>query len=391
MENRTHMRSLHTLLLISGILGRLPLQAQWEQVGLPGSIYGIAVQEGQVFASQYNGGMHVSIDQGATWSGSGTGITNSSSWWIESVDGTLYNGTQFGPTFRSADDGANWVDIGKSGARGFINHDDTLYTCQWYDAAVSWSVDQGTTWHPTATLVSSSPLWPMISHNGYLFVGAQGTGVRRIAHSDDTWSTMNSGLTSLVVYAFASIGDYLLLGGSAGVFRSMDDGQSWQPMGQTPLGQVYALHTVGSLVFVGLDGGGVQFSADSGATWAPINTGLTNMVVARLTNDDNYLYAGTLGGGVHRLLLNDITTGLEEAPGVTTVSVFPVPANDRVQVDWPGHRTVGYVLHDMTGSTVQRGTVDAGGIAVDALAPGLYLLQLQAADGAVRTTRVVRE
>lgn len=383
------MRRFYTL---SCLLGCLSMCAQWEQVGDDGSCYGIAVHsDGRLFASYYSDTMVVSDDHGSTWTGAHNGIEQPGSWWVESIDGVLYTGGYTSTSFRSVDDGASWQDIGLSSARGFELHNDTLYACQW-NGGVSWTMDQGTTWHPTAPVGGLGGLWPLFSFQGHLYIGRQGGGVYRLAHSAGSWEALNTGLpANPTVYAFAAIGNYLLCGGGVGIQRSSDAGLTWEAMDQTPLGEVYALLTLDSLVFAGLHGGGVAMSADSGATWAQLNTGLTNLVVARLSHDGNYLYAGTLGGGLHRFQFDDLNTSVAQVPHHTQLRVFPNPARGRVRVEWDGHRPVRYVLRSIDGALVQQGDLVANGINLDASHAGLYLLELQGADGSVRTVRLVRE
>lgn len=385
------MKWIIRLLTVCSIIGPLRLAAQWEQVGESGNAYAIALQGSLVFFGLQNDSVYVSADQGDTWSTANTGITNATCWWLESIDGTLYNGTQGGPSFRSTDNGATWVDIGMNGARGFTKHNDTLYVCRWYSGSVHWSVDEGDTWNATEALSGSGGLWPMLSYHGYLFLGGQGGGVYRIQHSTDAWQQMNNGLTGLNIYTFATIGDRLYLGGTNGVWYSDDDGTTWTATGFT--GQVtYALHTVGSQLYAGGDFG-IRFSSDSGATWTLINDGLSAALTARLVDDGTYLYAGVYnGGGVNRRLLSEITSDVHEIVGERPrPSLFPVPARDRVQLTWPGHVPVQYRVRDLSGSLAATGAVGDGSIGVAGLPAGAYFLEVSDRGGERVVLRLVRE
>lgn len=385
------MHRIIRLFIVCGTIVPLRLAAQWQPVGEPGAAYAIAVQGNLLFSGLQNDSVYVSADQGDTWTTANNGITNASCWWLESIDGTLYNGTQGGPAFRSTDDGASWTDIGMNGARGFAEHNDTLYVCRWYSGSVHWSVDEGDTWNATSALSGSGGLWPMLSHHGYLFLGGQGGGVYRIQHSTDAWQQMNNGLTGLNVYVFSTMGDLLFLAGTNGVWRSDDDGANWTAAGLT--GQTtYGLHAVGTQLIAAGDFG-VQLSTDSGATWVPMNSGLTGTHMTRLVDDGTYLYVGGYSGsGVHRFALSGITNGVHEAMGGDrSPSLFPVPARDRVQLTWPGHVAVQYRIHDLAGSVAATGAVREGTIAVEGLPAGAYLMEVYDRGGERAVLRLVRQ
>ena len=365
--------------VLAALLLAIPVSAQWEPLGVTGSVYGIVEHQNALFAGTYTGTVKRSTDQGDTWTDANTGLTDNSNWWLSSEQGALFCGTHTGAAFRSVDSGASWQSIGLLGARGFVTHNDTLYACQWGGGGVVFSTDTGLTWQDTEPLNGVFGLWPMISMGGYLFVGGQSGGVRRIAHSTDTWTAMNNGLTSTEIYSFERMGDVLFLGtGSAGVFRSDDLGATWTATGLTS-GTTYALHAMDSLLFAGAASSGVYLSTDSGAIWTPFNTGLGSAQVVRLTSDGVYLYAGTLSGGLHRA---GITVGVNEMHAQPVVlSAYPVPCADllttSVRLNASGDFTA--QLLDATGKVVaeqRRGRMPVGTHMltwnVDQLAPGLY-------------------
>ena len=389
-----------TLIFTGQFIITLSAAAQWVPVGAGGSAYSIEAHNGALFAGNLGGPIRRSTDHGDTWTETNTGITAASNWWLSSAQGILFCGTQFGAAFRSTDDGITWENIGLLGAaRGFIEHNDTLYACQWYSCGVDYSTDGGATWQDTDTLIGANGLWPMISVNGDLLVGGQTGGVRRITHSTDAWTASNSGLANTTVYSLVTVGDILFAGlgsgGGGGVYRSDDFGATWTASGLDG-NIVYALHTMDSLLYAGTSNAGVFMSSDSGATWTAFNTGLNSLQVARLTDDGVYLYAGTLGGGVNRY---GITTGVKEnSERSIQVSAFPVPCNGMltttVHVNTSAVLTAQLV--DATGRVVahqQLGLTSPGTHPlvwnVGSLATGFYTCRVQVGDQADHVRFVV--
>ena len=380
-----------TLLFTSQFISTFSAAAQWVPVGTGGSAYSIEAHNGALFAGNLGGPIRRSTDHGDTWTETNAGITAASNWWLSSAQGILFCGTQFGPAFRSTDDGTTWENIGLLGAaRGFIEHNDTLYACQWYSGGVDYSTDGGATWQDTDTLIGVNGLWPMISVNGDLLVGGQTGGVRRITHSTDAWTASNNGLANTEVYCFTTVGDILFagLGSGGGVYRSDDFGANWTASGLDG-NIVYALHAVDTLLFAGTSNAGVFMSSDSGATWTAFNTGLNNVQVARLTDDGVYLYAGTLGGGVNRY---GVTTVMDENLEQTIgISAYPVPCNGilTTTVQLGASAVLTAQLLDATGRAVayqQLGRVSPGTHPlvwnVGTLASGLYTCRVQIGDQA---------
>jgi photosystem II stability/assembly factor-like uncharacterized protein len=98
----------------------------------------------------------------------------------------------------------------------------------------------------------------------------------------------------------ASIDTMLFVGTEDGVFRSKDDGTSWNPTGlkstivvslaEMPRGES-AMH-----LFAGTLLGGVYLSSDHGDSWSPVNFGLGNQNIYTLAVKDTNLFAGTDDG-----------------------------------------------------------------------------------------------
>ena len=89
---------------------------------------------------------------------------------------------------------------------------------------------------------------------------------------------------------------YILLLSSP-VITSEDKGETWNPLGTRPEGDVTSLivkdngqDTV-ELYLALIEG--VFYSHDIGVTWTPLNTGLENRKIYAMTLNQNVLFAGT--------------------------------------------------------------------------------------------------
>jgi CARDB len=99
----------------------------------------------------------------------------------------------------------------------------------------------------------------------------------------------------------------LYAGTRGGVFKSTDGGASWAPMnvGLSHLGiAALAINpTTPTTLYAGTLNGGVFMSSDGAANWAPMNTGLSDLIIYTLAIDSttpSILYAGTSRSGVFK-------------------------------------------------------------------------------------------
>jgi photosystem II stability/assembly factor-like uncharacterized protein len=111
-------------------------------------------------------------------------------------------------------------------------------------------------WTPTDTL-QGGPITAFVSTAGKLFVGTSAGGVYRSGNLGTPWTAVNNGLANHAVLSLAVLGDTL---------------------------------------YTATNGDGVFFSTDAGDHWTVTSDGLTNLIVQSLAVDDEYLFAGTMGG-----------------------------------------------------------------------------------------------
>lgn len=139
-----------------------------------------------------------------------------------------------------------------------------------------------------------------------------------ISDSPPTSESPEQSATSVQALAISENGVIYAGSFGHGVFRTMDRGATWNPVGEGVTDPFILSLTVTNrgIVYAGTFRGGVFRSRDEGNTWQSVNEGLKRLEVKSLLAVDQELYAGT-GDGVYRLHVVDdrwapVTTGLDD-------------------------------------------------------------------------------
>ncbi len=165
----------------------------------------------------------------------------------------------------------------------------------------------------------------------YAVGNAYGEGrVYRSANAGADWQDVTGNLGTLAgdywspaaVLVHPDNANRVYVGAYAGVFLTTDGGATWSATGQ--------IYSVSDLAFSPIQGetlefqptlspgpsddsifaasrSGIYYSADSGANWTEIGDGMTvdNCLTLATDSVNNYLFAGTEGGGVWRISLGE--------------------------------------------------------------------------------------
>src|SRR5262249_6900915 len=223
------------------------------------------------------------------------------------------------PVFKSLDGGATWNPSG-TGITSEITQllvidptsPSTLFAAT-YDGGVFKSTDGGGLWSSLTTSPQEVDIQSMImdpTDSSTLYLATDGQGPYKTTDSGATWSQKINGLIDPtdVCESFRNTGDdaiaidsqipaTLSLGTLDGVvFKSIDGADTWVKMTALPN---FRAHVVvdpadSSVVYAGTTGGGVFRSPDGGVTWAALNTGLDSLVNLTLAfSPSGQLFAGT--------------------------------------------------------------------------------------------------
>lgn len=184
----------------------------------------------------------------------------------------------------------------------------------------------------------------IISHGIYKFVGTSDNGVYRSTYNENTWNTVNNGLTNLAINNLFPYGNsiYACTKGG-GIFRSDDNGDTWiainngltnlyvnslliynnfifactnEGLFSTSINsinwickksnvQVFSIINVGTNILIGTSWYGVYLSTDFGDSWSPKNIGLQGVnYFNNFIIKDNFLFVGT---GINGVFRSDLT------------------------------------------------------------------------------------
>lgn len=214
--------------------------------------------------------------------------------WVSGINGNFRT---------SSANGASW-DSTKSTNGGFISVAQrsssffTLSVNAGSKTSILRSTDNGTNWLPTSGQVSSEDLNNIVSNGRVLVVSGVAKGLYISADDGNNWrfADVAQNCTMLQV-----IGSTIYAGTADGlIFRTNDDGASWENLGCACSG-VRSLTTVGNTLVVG-GSGGVCVSTDAGSTWINQNNGLYAQHISALVTVNNTVYAASEGKGVYRTL-----------------------------------------------------------------------------------------
>ncbi len=283
------------------------LNAQWQSVGPYGGIVKCFDTIGTtVFAGTDGAGVLKSTNNGASWSGTSTGITNLQVYSLAHSGTTMIAGTYGGGVFKSADNGANWTATNNGITTLAINavaiNATTIYAgtqTNGGNGGIFVSTDNGANWTLSNNNLPANVYVLSIAISGTTVYIGTGDGVFMSTNNGGSWTAINTGLTNLYVNAIAANGSTLYAGTNIGVFQSLNSGANWTLVHSS--GLVTSIVINGTSVFSGWGAtgglsGGVDLSTTSGSSWT---AGYAGAAVWAVGISGTTIFAGTNGDGVY--------------------------------------------------------------------------------------------
>jgi hypothetical protein len=188
------------------------------------------------------------------------------------------------------------------------------------------SSDDGVKWSRTTTCTNGAILTDIrsivIGSDGAIYAGG-GSGLVRSTDGGDTWSAENDGLAegrerniqSVIMDREAR----LMAGTYDGVFRFSSGEGKWVRLGLTDTPVTSLLATPGGRIYAGTQGKGIFRSSDNGLSWQPMNHGLGAAWISALAlGPTGSMYVATQGAGVFRSVDGGVTWKCVLSLGKTT-------------------------------------------------------------------------
>lgn len=282
------------------------LANQWQEMaGPPGlKVNVIYKANGFVYAGTDNFGLYRSADDGITWSAANAGLERAKVRDVVAGDGivlmavTSTTCSSVINIYRSTDNGTTWTPT--SGLAGRVITSLVVKGTSFYASAPSVgqsgiyrSTDNGLTWQQVPSSVSDA---------GKMFVSDNAIVV---AAGNFIWRSVDDGSSWQLVYQYALSGTTgFARAGNSTVFeigggnlrRSTNNGASWTQI-TFPGGSTASVSGFGDVVYVGASGS-VWRSADLGTTWTNVSGTIANGPVSVLRYDGTSLLAGTSSDAV---------------------------------------------------------------------------------------------
>ncbi len=265
------------------------------------------LSSGGSFFAATQGGIFKTMNDGNSWSDSGSGIKaqNAVSPGLAKIGTEIFTGTENGGIFRSSDQGGTWEPV-NNGLPINVWSLNALYSNN--SALFAWdrvSLDNGETWEmansysPGATDSEfNGPRWLEHGDGWFAINNYSNPGVHRSMDEGDTWIPVNNGLpdpSSIIFLTIESNGTNLFLGTSAGIYYSMNNGDTWN-QGSFPGFNSWAFYSSTFIAsdfsdLFGLNGGGgltgIYRSIDNGANWVQVH----DLSVKKFVRSGIYIYA----------------------------------------------------------------------------------------------------
>ncbi|MCK9408301.1 MAG: T9SS type A sorting domain-containing protein [Bacteroidetes bacterium] len=396
-------RVIRCFLLISTFISVLTAQQSfWNQlnISINTTIYAITVTaQGNIFAGTANG-VFCSFDAGATWSVRSSGLPYGADVGTIASDmaGNVYAGIYSYGVYMLKSDDTVWSEmksgLTKTNIRSVAVHPvkQNVYVGTSNSGSFLWRKGD-TSWSVMDTSLSDIHVQCFLldTLNNLIFAGTW-SGIFRSSNEGETWERLGS-TTSFLVTTLAITSQGVLFAGSSnvGIFRSTDNGMQWTPKNTAMFDSLVSNLVVNAkdIIYTSTSMG-VFFSTNNGDTWISI-TGTMGRVNYLTLDAGHYLYAGTQSGTMYRSKIST-TTGVEAGSmgavsGFALYQNYPNPFNPVTVISYslPVETAVRLAVIDAMGREIEvlvNGRRDAGlhRVTFDAarVASGIYFYRITA-------------
>ena len=253
----------------------------------------VAGPSGYIFAGCSDNGIFRSADNGDSWKEVNNGLGNLDVLCLcINADGHIFAGTWIG-FFRSNDHGENWEEIGNGWNRitAIVINTDGVIFATFHGSGLFRSFDNGDSWEPT-DCPSPAPSPLAIDSNNNLFAVYDSIYISQ--DNGDTWV----GVAHLMVNTLAiNSSDHIYAAGENGIYLSTNEGATWTFISGHDVSKI-AINSTGHL-FIATYIGEVFRSTNNGGSWQKLNLDHVSVKFIYINESDN-IFLGTWSNGIYR-------------------------------------------------------------------------------------------
>ena len=276
-------------------------QAQWHSMNGPQGRYvrSILCTDSLYYAAT-GGGVMVSNDHGLNWEFRNNGLTSCDTKCLVAYHDTVFLATDEN-IFRTTDGGLHWTPdpyMHNHYVKHILVHNGSLLAST-YVQGVYQSIN-GTQGEYLTGLFPSDVRYPyfMADNEDAIFIATYKRGVYRSFDDGASWEPCNNGLNSDVLGIYCHNGKVFATVLGQGVMMSSNNGDTWTSANLNKQAKGYA--HLGDTLYAACIGQGVFASFDNGVTWHDFNSNLPSKNLWCMDAHDGHLFVGDTEGHIYR-------------------------------------------------------------------------------------------
>lgn len=276
-------------------------KAQWHSMDGPQGRYvrSILCTDSLYYAAT-GGGVLVSSDQGLNWEFRNDGLTSCDTKCLVTYNDTVFLATDEN-IFRSTDGGLHWTPdpyLHNHYIKHILVHNGSLLASTYIQGV--YQSTQGTQGEYTSDAFPSDVRYPyfMADNDDAMFIATYKRGVYRSLDNGASWEPCSNGLNSDVLGIYCHNGKVFATALGQGVMASSNNGDTWTSANLNKQAKGYA--HLGDTLYAACIGQGVFASFDNGVTWHDFNTNLASKNLWCMDAHDGHLFVGDTEGRIYR-------------------------------------------------------------------------------------------
>lgn len=276
-------------------------KAQWHSMDGPQGRYvrSILCTDSLYYAAT-GGGVLVSSDQGLNWEFRNDGLTSCDTKCLVTYNDTVFLATDEN-IFRSTDGGLHWTPdpyLHNHYIKHLLVHNGSLLASTYIQGV--YQSTQGTQGEYTSDAFPSDVRYPyfMADNDDAMFIATYKRGVYRSFDNGASWEPCNNGLNSDVLGIYCHNGKVFATVLGQGVMASSNNGDTWTSANLNKQAKGYA--HLGDTLYAACIGQGVFATFDNGVTWHDFNTNLASKNLWCMDAHDGHLFVGDTEGRIYR-------------------------------------------------------------------------------------------